>query len=333
METKSKSSTSQSVAIILLNWNSYKDTQACMKSLENLNYPSFHVYVVDNASTDDSFEQLSHDIFNAVYSYNWTLHASENNGGFACGNNIAIKDACQKGFSFIWLLNNDTLVEPDSLETLVSPMNHDTSVGITGSKIYFEGSDVLWFAGGIINKRTGANRHEGMMSVDRGQYDQEREVDYIVGCSLLIRTDIVKEVGPLEEGYFLYYEDSDWNLKVRERGWRVLYVPASIIHHKVSQSIKTDDLSALSTYYNIRNAYLMAKNFSSNKVYDLPALLWLYRNFYWYHLKIILRRQKNKRKRSQLIVRALSDSLKGRSGKYFEDKDKMRLNHGAKKTG
>ncbi|MDQ0206916.1 glycosyltransferase family 2 protein [Alkalicoccobacillus murimartini] len=321
----------QSVAIILLNWNSYKDTKECMESLELLDYATYHVYVVDNASTDGSAERLKKDDQEALYSFEWTFLASPRNLGFAGGNNIAIKQASIEGFDFIWLLNNDTEVEAQSLSTLVEPMLVDHTIGITGSKIYFANSDVIWFAGGKINARNGAHAHIGMRKKDQGQFDQKKDVNYIVGCSLLIRSEIVQEIGVLEEDYFLYYEDVDWNLRALEKGWRIQYIPTSIIWHKVSQSIKSSELSALSTYYIIRNAYVMAVKFHE-KPFQVRACLRLGRNIIWYHLKIIIRKQDHKRRRSALIFAAAGDALKGKTGQFVQQKTKMRTTYGTRKS-
>lgn len=322
----------QSVAIILLNWNSYIDTSDCMKSLECLSYPSFHVYVVDNASTDGSRERLAKEKDEDRYMYNWSYLTSSINRGFAGGNNLAIQDACEKGFEYIWLLNNDTLVEECTLTELVLPLQQQPYLGITGSKIYFAGSNKLWFAGGKINPRNGAHAHIGMRKEDRGQFDQAKDVGYIVGCSLLIRTSIVKDIGPLEEDYFLYYEDVDWNLKAKNTGWGIHYVPSSVVWHKVSQSVKSSDLSALSTYYIIRNAYVMAQKFNKNR-FQFRACLRLLRNIVWYHMKIIIRRQEQKRKRSALIFAAVADALRGRTGKYEKQLVKMGTLYGTRKSG
>lgn len=320
----------QSVAIILLNWNGYDDTRDCMKSLEQLVDPNFHVYVVDNDSTDGSAEQLKKDKQDACYAYEWTYLQSPINRGFAGGNNLAITRACTNGHAFIWLLNNDTLVEPDSLTRLVEPMQTNPTLGITGSKIYFADSNVLWFAGGKINAKTGAHAHIGMRKQDNGQYDQAKKVNYIVGCSLLIRTEIVRDIGLLEEDYFLYYEDVDWNLRVRQKGWNIQYVPKSVIWHKVSQSVKSSELSAHSTYYIIRNAYLMATKFHKSSL-QLRAKRRLVRNLFWYHLKILVRKQDQKRNRSALIFQAATDALKGKTGKYAAQVE-METAYGARKS-
>lgn len=303
------------VAIILLNWNGYQDTYECLKSLETLDYPSFHVFLVDNASNDDSFVKLTNDFEESRFSVGMTLLQSGGNFGFAGGNNVAIKKAYEQGYQYYWLLNNDTTIEPDALSTLVNVIDNDHNIGIVGSKIYFAGTDLLWFAGGNVNVYTGATNHIGIKEQDRGQYDEQQEVSYIVGCSLLFRRELIDRAGYLEEDYFLYYEDTDWSIRARKHGWKVVYVPESIVHHKVSSSQKSSEVSPYSTYYLVRNAYLMVCK-TQNKLARPVAIFQLFLNIVKHHIRIFFRWQDNKMVRSGLILKGAIHGLTGKIGKY-----------------
>ncbi|WP_141431118.1 glycosyltransferase family 2 protein [Bacillus sp. 03113] len=254
--------TNQKTAIILLNWNAYQDTFECLKSLELLNYSSFHIFLVDNDSQDDSFDLLKEDYRAGIFDLNISFIQSGSNLGFAGGNNVGIKAAIERGFEYFWLLNNDTIVEKNALDPLIAKMEQDNSIGIVGSKIFFHGSNKIWFAGGEINKKTGLIKHLGIGEDDDEKYNKSIEVDYITGCSLLIKRDVIQNVGVMKEEFFLYFEETDWNIRVKNNGYKIFYVPESIIWHKVSQStLKGEKFSPIVFYYTIRNNIYLINNY------------------------------------------------------------------------
>ncbi|QHA93700.1 glycosyltransferase family 2 protein [Bacillus sp. N1-1] len=303
-----------SVAIILLNWNSYKDTYECLKSLENLAYESFHVFVVDNASTDHSYEKLVKDGELGVFRSEVTFIQSGGNLGFAGGNNVGIKQAYELGYDYIWLLNNDTTVDEHSLSTLITVIDKDERIGIVGSKIYFADTNLLWFAGGQVNYYSGSTHHVGYKKKDKGQYDKIKHVQYIVGCSLLFRRELIESVGYLEEDYFLYYEDTDWNIRASRKGWDILYVPQSIVYHKVSSSSSSKDVAPFFAYYNIRNAYLMIQR-NEGKFAQFSAAIHVIWKVIEYLARMIVKNQEGKRRRSYLIMLGALDGFRERIGK------------------
>ena len=152
-------------------------------------------------------------------------------------------------------MNNDTIVDPAALSELVRVAQNDALIGIVGSKIYYYAHPkVIWFAGGSIRFPTGTSLHKGDLEKDEGQYDEIMEVDYITGCSLLIKKEVIAEVGLMDERFFLVFEEVDWNQRASEHGYKILYVPLSKIWHKVSARIGAD--SPTSYYYIIRNSLL-----------------------------------------------------------------------------
>ena len=184
-----------SVAVILLNWNGYQDTYECLKSLETLSYPNFHVFLVDNDSSDDSFTKLKKDQESGKFNVGLTCIQSGGNLGCAGGNNVGIKRAYEQGFDYYWMLNNDTYVDPDALSTLVEVIENDKKVGIVGSKIYYADTKLLWFAGGSVNPYIGTSKMIGIEEEDKGQYDEMKEVDFIVGCSMLFSREVIESLG------------------------------------------------------------------------------------------------------------------------------------------
>jgi GT2 family glycosyltransferase len=217
--------------VILVNWNGWRDTVRCIESCENLTYPNFEIVVVDNGSTDDSVDRIR------KHSPSLDLIETGSNLGFAGGNNVGIHIAMNMDASYIWLLNNDTIVDPAALNALVNVLHADSSVGLAASKIYYQDKpNTLWYAGGYLSPTSGWSRHRGVDEIDEGQYDELTAVEFATGCSVLARASAAASIGPMDERYFLYWEDVDWSERARRAGWRVVYVPNSRIWHKLGGS-------------------------------------------------------------------------------------------------
>jgi len=245
------------VAVIILNWNSFSDTFDCLKSLGEIESEKFDVFLVDNDSQDDSFEKLKGHIDGGEFNFNIDLIQTGENLGFAGGNNVAIKKAYEMGYKYFWLLNNDAIATCNSLTPLVNELKNNLDVGIVGSKIFYYESDLLWYAGGQVDLSTGRVKHIGLRDMDGKEYDHKKEVDFANGCSLAFRREILETVGYMDEEYFLYYEETDWNTRVRKSGYKILYIPESVVYHKVSASSGGENnLSPMVYYYNIRNAFI-----------------------------------------------------------------------------
>ena len=303
-----------SVAIILLNWNNYQDTYECLKTLETLTYPHFHVFLVDNDSSDDSFTRLKEDQASGKFNVGLTCIQSGGNLGCAGGNNVGIKKAYEQGFDYYWMLNNDTYVDPEALSTLVEVIDAEQKVGIVGSKIYYADTKLLWFAGGSVNSYIGTSKMIGIDEEDKGQYDEMKEVDFIVGCSMLFRKEVIEYIGYLEEDYFIYYEDTDWNIRAKKAGWKIIYVPSSIIYHKESSSTKSSDLSPYYAYYLIRNGYLMVSRINAN--YKWIAFMYLFIRILKFHILYVLK-SNNKLRRSSMILKGAFHALTDKRGQYI----------------
>ncbi|WP_051640922.1 glycosyltransferase family 2 protein [Bacillus sp. MB2021] len=306
----------ESVGIILLNWNSYFDTYDCLKSLELITYSPFHIYIADNNSNDDSFDRLKKDYREKKFNLKITFLQTGSNLGFAGGNNVALKLAYQHGHKYFWLLNNDTVVDREALSELIKTINKSMDYGVVGSKILYYDTKKIWFAGGTISKITGSPNHLGFGEIDNGQYNQEQDVDYITGCSLLIRSNILKDVGYMDEDYFLYFEETDWNIKIASKGYRLVYSPNSIVYHKVSSSTGGDKEPApFIDYYLIRNRYLITRR---NKKYfnTITSFLFLIIVFLKKFIKIIFIYRKNRIIRLKYLMYGILDGIRKKSGKH-----------------
>lgn len=243
------------VYIILVNYNGSEDTLACIESLKTVSYGNYKIIVVDNASTDNSYEILKDKIDNQVI-----LIESEKNLGFAGGNNIGISYALENGAQAVLLLNNDTLVEPDFLSYMMENFK-DPKVGIVGSKIKYESKrDTLWFAGGEILWDKFYAKHYGEKEKDSGTYDERKEITFTTGCSMLIHKTLLESIGLLSEEYFMYFEDVDYCARATEKGFKIIYEPKAVIYHKVSAATGGEE-SPFAVQWNTRNRILFMEKF------------------------------------------------------------------------
>jgi GT2 family glycosyltransferase len=249
-----------SVYAIIVNWNGKADTLECLSSLAKVRnkYQLLSVVVVDNGSTDGSIKEIK-------VKFPWVHCIDEGkNLGFSGGNNRGITYALKQDAEYVWLLNNDTVVDENVLCAISSFRN--PSVGAVGSKIYFykgceyhkgrykksDLGNVLWYAGGIIDWNNALASHRGVDEVDHGQSDVEVETDFITGCSFFIRTSVIKQIGLLDESYFMYMEDLDYSLRIQQAGFKTVFNPTSIVWHKNASSSDGSG-SSLHEYYQTRN--------------------------------------------------------------------------------
>jgi hypothetical protein len=250
------------VYLLILNWNGWQDTIECVESCLKLTYSNFHILVIDNGSNDES-ESILRGRFPDI-----EFIQTGENLGFAGGNNVGMKYALEQEADYIWLLNNDTVVDPESLSELVKVADASEKTAIVGSKTYFyDEPQKIFFAGGFWRKDTLLSRNRGWGEIDTGQYNDICEVDFICGSSLLIKSSVIKEVGMMDERYFLYWEETDWNVSVFQRGGKILYVPKSLVWHKSSASTKNQ--SQLLHYYYIRNALFFFQKHDPKRIFPL----------------------------------------------------------------
>ena len=251
----------KSVFIIILNWNGWEDTAGCVESCRKLTYPNFRTLVVDNCSTDGS-EATLRQRFPEV-----EIIQTGSNLGFAGGNNVGIRHVLAQGADYVWLLNNDTIVAPQCLSHMVQTAEADGQAGMVGSKIYyFHAPSTLWYAGGEVDlEKGGVSRHLGQDEIDEGDYDRPGKTGYITGCSILARRAMIEDVGLLEEAYFLYFEDADWSLRARQKGWKLLYQPAARVWHKEGAQTKKV-YSNRFVYYILRNRFYFVRRFAPQKM-------------------------------------------------------------------
>jgi GT2 family glycosyltransferase len=221
------------VYVIVLSWNGKNDTLECLASLQQLTYQNARIVVVDNASCDGTVDAIHLAFPNAE------LIVNASNLRFAEGNNVGIRWSLERRAEYVLLLNNDTVVDPEFLSHLVEAAENKEQIGIAGPKIYyFDDQKRIWFAGGLIKWWRGRVTHIGIREVDNGRYDTTTVVDYITGCCMLIKRNVIETIGMLDEQYYIYGEDVDLCIRASRSGYKSVYVPSSRVWHKLSASTK-----------------------------------------------------------------------------------------------
>jgi len=291
------------VAIIILNWNNWRDTIECIESVSKIIYPNYNIILIDNGSSNDSVTQIKYhfkgvcgerkqfvsNLSEKYLKYTVLLTTSKvsesnqmtpkltsfiflelhENLGFSEGNNIGI--LCSRDNlhpDYYLLLNNDVVVEQNFLSVLVEAAEKNPHVGFVGPKTYYYDynglQDVIEFGGGMINFRRGLP-----VVLDHGRRDECHSqkiapVDYIQGSCILVKKNVIEEIGLLDPKYFFYWEDSDWCIRGKMNKWLSLYAPGSKIWHKGGMS-SNGHKSRFSLFYFTRNRLVFMKKYSPKK--------------------------------------------------------------------
>jgi GT2 family glycosyltransferase len=229
-----KPSAEPKLTIIIVNWNGWEDTLACLESISQTDYPALQVIVVDNGSTNESVARLQKS------ASDFTLIQAGENLGFAGGNNLGIRHALAEGTDLIWLLNNDTEVVPDAPRKLATlAIEHHDEADFFGSWITLaEDPDRLWFGGGEYDWRTGTfgHRYFNQSIRELDSVGSTYETAWITGCSVVVHAARLESLGLMDEDLFLYQEEVEWQLRNNPRKPRGLILAEPLVVHKVGRS-------------------------------------------------------------------------------------------------
>jgi GT2 family glycosyltransferase len=217
--------------VIVLNWNGTDDTLDCLRSLVRVDYPRYEIVVVDNGSREPPRARIEAQFPSVTYL------ETPLNLGYAGGNNIGIRQALAQGHDYVFVLNNDTIVEPDFLTRAIAAAESTPAVGVIGIKILaWDRPGCVWVAYGRVTYHQSLVRLIGYYEQDDGAYDEQREVDWVPGTAMLFPRRALERVGLFDEDFFAYHEDVDWCTRAREHGLRVIFTPGARIHHKGHRS-------------------------------------------------------------------------------------------------
>lgn len=240
------------VAVVVLCFNGRDDTLACLASLERTRWPRLSVIVVDNGSTDGTIDAVRSECPDV------TAIRSEENLGFAEGNNVGLRAALDYGADYVLLLNNDTIADERLVAALVAEAQRRPDAGALCPLIrYVDPPDRIWYAGARYDPRTVHNgRHTGYGERDTGQYHTVREIGRATGAAMLVPREVVEKVGYLDSRLFLQVEDVEWSLRMRAAGYRILFVPAGQVWHHVSVA-SGGERAPDTAYYEMRNSLVV----------------------------------------------------------------------------
>jgi GT2 family glycosyltransferase len=244
------------VSIIILSYNGVKYLGNCLKSVLATDYPNYEVILVDNASTDGSLTLIEY-LFK--HEPRLTIIRNTKNVGFSEGNNIGIRKA--KG-RYIVFLNNDTEVKPDWLIELVRTMEKDRSIGAAQSKLLQLADRRRIDSVGDSIDYFGATYMRGNGEIDAGQYDNNKEIFSARGAAMIVRRSVLNEVGVFDPLFFMRCEDIDLSWRIRLGGYKVFFVPTSIVYHAGGYAtLKIPSLEVL--FHSTKNEIMMLlKNYS-----------------------------------------------------------------------
>ena len=213
------------VSIVVVNWNGASYIEKCVRSLLDLDYPNFEIIIVDNNSSDDSVTILK------GISSKLRIIVNPENFGFARACNIGIKTS--KG-EFVALFNNDAIADPNWLKELIRTLSSSEQAGAVAGPIYYcESPNKLWFGGARVDGLTGYFWNQNCFS-----FLPQNDVDFLSGCALAIKREVIEKLGLLDEGYFLYGEDVDLSFGIKRLKKTLLFVPSAKSWHMVSSSKK-----------------------------------------------------------------------------------------------
>jgi GT2 family glycosyltransferase len=238
------------LGIIILNWNNWQDTLDCVEALGDCSYTNKEIWIVDNASEDESTTKLGE--IDDIH-----LMCLDKNYGFAVGNNVGIRAALDQACDFVLLLNNDTDLPRDFIQPLLEPFRKDPQASVCSPKIlYSQPAGTIWYAGGKFRNPRIIGEMVGMGSPDQDQYNQLCQTDFAVGTCMLIKRELFERIGLLDERFFFYHEDVDFCYRAKQAGYTIWYQPKSTIIHRVSSSTKKQPSMRVFLYQRARVVFL-----------------------------------------------------------------------------
>lgn len=281
------------VVIVTIDYNNWPDTEECLISFRTLKYDNFEVVLIDNGSTGYCGVHFK-------FPYKLTYIHNNNNLGFSGGNNVGIKYAIRQNADYIWLINNDTVVRKDSLKLLVDMAENNIDYDFFGSWIVsYDNPKILTYGGGTYRWLTGYISHDlfGRNICECQGRGETSMTDWVTGCSLLVREKAIEQIGFMDNTFFLYMEELEWQLRLNKRHPKGMILRLPLVLHKSGRSTGTIK-SYLGALFMSRN-YLKLIRIHAK----IAAPFWFLRWLIEYVIHPIVRGEKH-------IIRATSHSLK-----------------------
>jgi GT2 family glycosyltransferase len=247
---------SRKLGVVTVTFNSAGVVDGFMASMLSQTYGNFVLYVIDNASKDQTLSMLSRYSDSRL-----TVVPNENNVGVAEGNNQGIALALSAECEFVLLINNDTEFGDGLISLMVEALESRDAEMLVPKIMFFEPKCVIWCAGGFFRPWRGfSTGHYGEGEPDRGQFNDARRIEYAPTCCMLIRAAVFEKVGLMDPRYFVYFDDTDFCWRARQLDIRFWYEPRAMLYHKVS-SLTGGSESDFAIEYATRNkVYFALKN-------------------------------------------------------------------------
>lgn len=208
------------VFVVILNYNGKDVLKKCLLSVFKNDYPNFEIVLVDNNSTDGSLEAAKADFSKAHFIKNGE------NLGYSAGNNVGIRFALERMAEYVLLLNNDVEVAKDFLSHLMNIAQQSQKIGILSPLIFHGITRQIWFSGGTISWLRMKSFNEKSVKTE-----DFYESPFVTGCAMLVKKEVFKKIGLLDEDYFLYWEDADFSLRAGKAGFKKVVVTSSRVYH------------------------------------------------------------------------------------------------------
>ncbi|MCF7838113.1 MAG: glycosyltransferase family 2 protein [Candidatus Marinimicrobia bacterium] len=224
-------STPEAVWAVVVGYNHVADSQACLESLVAGGFPAARIVFVDNASADDSAAIIGRAFPAAV-----VIRLPEN-VGFARGYNVGMAQALAQGADFVFILNNDTVVDGHTVDRLVAEARAHPQAGIIAPKIYYyDQPQVVWSAGCRYRRVPPAVVLRRTPTADDGRYDADPRLTFVTTCALLFPRACLEQIGLLDPNFFILHDDYDLSIRARQAGYALRLAPTAHLWHKVSLS-------------------------------------------------------------------------------------------------
>jgi len=295
------------VLIVMLNWNSPEETVTAVESVLKMDYPNFHILVVDNGSTDNSVTELR-----KITSSRVELLESAVNNGYTGGCNLGLARALELDAAYVWLLNNDAVVAPETLSSLVALAQTDPRIGLATPVIAsLDEVPHITFAGGVCDMNAALYEETNDIAIAQQWATERPKAGLVIGTAMLIRTRLIREIGMLDESFFMYYEDIDYSARSLKAGYRNVVDWSSVVYH-LEKNRNTNPLGMKPHYW-----YYIARNESRfwrkhlGLVKSLRNSWWSFNGFLRHH-----NRCKTNPVASEAILAGLWHGWLNRSGPY-----------------
>lgn len=252
--------------IIVLHFGDPKVTEDCLESILKHEKKFEEIIIVDNDTN------LRFKIYDLRFKNKIKIIRNEKNLGYAEGMNVGIKYALAKGATHILLLNNDTIFEKPVLSSLVKFLMNQKDAGIVGPAIKFDKNGKIVFdLGGKVNMWLGKTKHTEFSSKDFKKVSpcfarRDLKTDYVSGCCLFIKKEVLEKIGLFDNDYFLYYEDVDFCLRAKKAGFNTYCLPSVYIVHSLSKAVGKDSSKAI--YNQIKSALIFGRKHIKNKIFN-----------------------------------------------------------------